>query len=405
MSINSIQHHSTLSLREIRQDLKENCKIRDDLSRDLRKVNNSVTELKTLATVINKELAKDQSLLKSLQSVSKKHGENATVRLKNDHFKFGQASNFFKKMVSSSRYQAEREAAVKKINAEGSTISAGKAITTLQAKVDEGLYRADKTKTWMAEENQKVQSFKNEIKKFESNIDELSKMERKAGEAEAKTRAARETFSIVYQSNAGCKALNSVARHVFGNSPPVNTKCGSNVVDEYRKAHGYEIFSHGAKELKHTIEAHCSDLSKLVKTGAEAWYTPTGKNITSFRGQGMTQSGVDKLITRFNADKSYNTESVYNLGQFFSTSTKQTVAAAFANSSQDDVRVLFKVNGNSSNGLSIPGGLQFQNDEGERLYSPLANFKVTNIQKQSSNVYHIALEEVGKVKRAPLLPY
>lgn len=405
MSISSIQHQSTLSLSEIRQDLRETCKIRDGLARDLRKVSNSATETKTLDAGFKKELAKDQLLLKSLQSVSKKHGENATVRLKNDHFKFGQASNFFKKMVSSGRYQAEREAAVKKTNAEGSTVSAGKAITTLQSSVDENLFRIDKIKTWMADENQQVQFLKKEIKKFESDIYELSKLERKAGEAEAKTREVRETFSIVYQSNAGCKALNRVARNVFGNSPPVNTDCGNKVVDEYRKAHGYEIFSRGTKELKHTIKAHCSDLSKLVKTGAEAWYSPTGKNITSFRGQGMTQSGVDKLITRFNADKSNNTESVYNLGQFFSTSTKQTVATAFANRSQDHVRVLFEVKGNSSNGLSIPGGLQFQNDEGERLYSPLANFKVTNIQKQSSNVYHIALEEVGKVKRAPLLPY
>jgi hypothetical protein len=63
-----------------------------------------------------------------------------------------------------------------------------------------------------------------------------------------------------------------------------------------------------------------------------------------------------------------------------------------------------KVKGNSSNGLSIPGGLSFENDEGERLYSPLANFKVTAVSRVASNTYNVTLEEVTKSDKAQLCP-
>ena len=142
-----------------------------------------------------------------------------------------------------------------------------------------------------------------------------------------------------------------------------------------------------------------------MKTASKAWYTPAEKNMTTYRGQGMTQSGINTLISQFNAAKYNETEIVYNLGQFFSTSGDINVASDFAKRSQDDAKIIFEVNGNSSNRLSIPGGLSFENNEDERLYSPLANFKVTAVTKAPSNTYHVTLEEVTKGDRALLLPY
>ncbi|MFC0139152.1 ADP-ribosyltransferase domain-containing protein [Erwinia mallotivora] len=110
-------------------------------------------------------------------------------------------------------------------------------------------------------------------------------------------------------------------------------------------------------------------------------------------------------MAQFNADKNKKTETVYKLGQFFSTSRDENVAKDFAKRSPDYEKIIFKVKGNSSNGLSIPGGLLFENYEGERLYSPHANFKVTAVFKEKSNTYNFTLEEVTKGDKAQLLPY
>lgn len=405
MPINPVRHNTVVPVNDIRQDRVELSKLRSNLSQKISGIKNTVTEINKSITAHKNNIAGNQSLLKSLQSVSAKHGENATVRLKNDHFKYGQASNFFKNMFHGSRYQTEREAAVQKINAEGSTVSAGKVIKTLQTRIDSALSKVNALKKEVAGYDKKIDNI--EAKKYgiEKKIGKLAKIETAAKEADEKKHKAREDFSMIYQSNAGCKALNIEARHQFGNAPSTGKVSGSKVVEEYRRVHGYEIFSRGNKVLESTIKANCSVLSELVKTGAKAWYTPTEKNMTTYRGQGMTQSGINTLISRFNADEQNKTETVYNLGQFFSTSRDVNVASDFANRSQDDAKVIFKVKGNSSNGLSIPGGLSFENDEGERLYSPLSNFKVTAVSRASSNTYHVALEEVTKVDRALILPY
>lgn len=239
----------------------------------------NITSIRNTVAILNKsilsyekDITSNRSLLKSLNTVLKKDGKDATVRLKNDHLKYGPASNFFKKILNGSRYASEREAAAKVMGVDDKVVSAETSIKTLQDKI------SDST------------------------------------------------------SNA---------------------------------------------RIVNTIKAHCSNLPKLVNTGAQAWYTPSEKNITTYRGQGMRQSGIDTLITQFKKDASSETKTAYQLGQFFSTSTNVNVADDFANRSQDDVKVMFTVKGNSSNGLSIPGGLSF-NNEGEKLYSPLANQSIAD---------------------------
>ncbi|MCX8958433.1 ADP-ribosyltransferase domain-containing protein [Erwinia psidii] len=405
MPINPVRHNTVVPVNDIRQERIELSKLRSSLSQKISDIKNSATEKNKSIAVHKNNIADNQSLLKSLHSVSAKNGENATVRLKKDHFKYGQASNILKKMLHGSRYQTEREAAVKKINAQGSTVSAGKVIKTLQTRIDSTLSEVHELKTEVAGYDKKIDNIEAIKYGIEKKLDNLTKIETNAKKADEKNHSARQNFSMIYQSNVGCKALNVEARHQFGNTPLAGKVSGSKVVEEYRRVHGYEIFSRGNKALESTIKANCSDLNELVKTGAKAWYTPTEKNITTYRGQGMTQSGINTLISRFNADEHNKTETVYILGQFFSTSRSVNVANDFANRSQDDAKVIFKVKGNSSNGLSIPGGLSFENDESEKLYSPLANFKVTAVSKASSNTYHVALEEVTKVDRALILPY
>ena len=405
MSINSIRNTTVAPMNDIRQKRIELSKFSKNLSQNISSIINCVTELNKSITAYKKNIASNQKLLKSLQSVSAKHGENASVRLKKDNFKYGQANNFFKNTFHGNRYQTEREAAVKKINAEGCTVSVGMVINTLQSKIDSALSKVDELKKEVAEYEKKIDNIEARKYGIEEKIEKLAKIESDAKIVNEKKHKTRQDFSLIYQSNAGCKALNIEARHQFSRAPSAGKVSGNKVVEEYRRVHGYEIFSRGNKALESTIKANCSNLSEMVKTGAKAWYTPTEKNITTYRGQGITPNGINKLISRFNADKQNKTETVYKLGQFFSTSRNVNVARDFAKRSPDVEKVIFKVKGNSSNGLSIPGGLSFENNEGERLYSPLANFKVTALSRVAPNTYHVTLEEVTKGDKAQILPY
>lgn len=407
MQINSIINNAVVPMNVIRQEKIELSKSRNNLSEKISGINNLVTELNRCITAHKNNIAGNQTLLKSLHSISAKHGENASVRLKYDNFKYGQASNFLKNTFHGNRYQTEREAAVKKVNAEGDTVSAEMVINTLQSKNDSALSKVNELKKEVTEYAKKVYNI--EVRKYEieKKIDKIDEIETDAKKSDEKNNKVRQDFSLIYQSNAGSKALNNEARHQFSSAPSAGKVSGNKVVEEYRRVHGYEIFSRGNKLLESTIKANCSNLSELVKTGAKAWYTPTEKNITTYRGQGITPGGINKLISRFDTDKQNKTETVYNLGQFFSTSRYVNVASDFAKHSQDDEKIIFEVKGNSSNGLSIPGGLSFENDEGERLYSPLANFKVIAVSRVgvASNTYHVTLEEVTKGDKAQLLPF
>ncbi|MDR6352608.1 hypothetical protein [Pantoea sp. SORGH_AS_0659] len=405
MPINSIRSNTVVPMNHIRQKRIELSKSRNNLSKKISGIKNCVTELNKSIAAHKKNISGNESLLKSLQSVSAKHGENVSVRLKNDHFKYGQASNFLKNTFHGNRYQAEREAAVKKVNAEGSTVSAGMAINKLQSKIDSAMSKVNELKKEVAGYDKKIDNIEERKYRIEEKIDKLAKIEIDAKKADEINQKNRDNFSIIYQSNAGCNAINIEARHQFSGAPSGGKASGNKVVEEYRRVHGYKIFTRGNKVFESTIKANCSNLSELVKTGAKAWYTPTKKNITTYRGQGITPSGINKLISQFNADKQNKTETVYNLGQFFSTSIDINVASYFANCSPDDEKVIFKVKGNSSNVLSIPGGLSFENNKGERLYSPLANFKVTTVSKVASNIYHVTLEEVTKDDKVQPLPY
>lgn len=405
MPINPATDRNVVSIDAIRQRQLPLVRNRNKIAKNISDIKNSIDAINKRTVAGNNLCNEYRLLLKNLVKVTCKHGDNATVRLKNNCLKPAEARNFFKKIFHGNRYQTEREAAAKLIQAAGDKVSAGEARATLQARLDATISKLDEIKAEASRHNIKLNDLKAQKDAIQKDIDELTETGKAAKEAEDTKNKARQNFSMIYQSNAGCRMLNAEARHQFGNALSRGNLKGSEVIAEYCSAHGYEIFSSGNKQLKFTIKSNCDDLQGLVKMGAEVLYTRAGKNITTYRGQGMTPNGIAKLIKQFNADKQNNTKTVYQPAQFFSTSLKMDVANDFAKRSQDSVKVIYKVTGNSSNGLSIPGGLPFNNDESERLYSPLANFTVTNIVKTRQGNYLVNLEEVNKVNNAQILPY
>ncbi|CAM3599103.1 MULTISPECIES: ADP-ribosyltransferase domain-containing protein [Yersinia] len=377
----------------------------ETLGQEVKKIKNELSTIKVQINEGKRAIRSNNILLKSLTGISNKHGDDVNVRLKNGSVKFGQGSNFLKNFVSGSRYQAERQEAAKYFGAEGCEVSAADGISKLNQKIN-----IIKSALLGLEENKGLQEAKlegvNDKKhRVDQQLQQIVAAEAKVRKADEANQKIRNDFSMVYQSNAGCKALNVEARYQFGQGRSPGSLSGSKVIAEYERVHGDNIFGRGNKNLKTTLKFNCSDLAQLVKTGAKAWYTPTSKNIITHRGQGITSAGINKLISQFNSDKTQNQTTTYSLGQFFSTSGDKKVAQDFANRSQDSERVMFEVKGNSGRGIFVSGGLAFENNEHEVLYSPLANFKVTSITQNNMGTYHVKLSEVEQNKKARLLPY
>ena len=213
MHIKSIRNGTIAPVKDIRQERVELSTLRKNLLQKISGMKNCVTEINKSITAYKKNIAYNQSLLKSLQSVSAKHGENATVRLKDDHFKYGQASNFFKNIFHGSRYQTEREAAVKKINAEGSTVSTGKVIKTLQTKIDSALSKVKELKTEGDGYDTKIDNFERKKYDIEKKIDRLAKIKTDVKEADKKTMRLEKIFQWYIKLTRDAKR--STLRHVI----------------------------------------------------------------------------------------------------------------------------------------------------------------------------------------------
>jgi len=391
-------HLTITTLQKKEAELKKESSV---IARELKKVTNTQTALQNKVDLNNKKLAAYNFYSQSLTGISSRHGENATIRLKSNHFKYGNGNNFLKRVMFSKRYQTERQKASELIGCQ-----TGKA-TVSQAKI------------WQASEAEKIAQTSNMLKKEELKLGsqmnslqtekdyikrELDTVNQALVRIESEKKFSqknRSDFSVIYQSNIGCAAVNIEARYQFSNSLESSSLTGSKVIAEYEKVHGDTIFSKGNKEIKDEIKYLCKDLPGLVKKGAEAMYTPSEKNITTWRGQNMTLQGMNNLLENFSKG-----EFLYRPGQFLSTSLSREVAKEFAKDSQGNVKVIFKITGNSSNPLTPGHGLRFDNDEKERLYSPLANFKVTSIKKiANTDFYSIEMQEVERNDKAPVLPF
>jgi len=394
---NSIHKAASLSCESMsRAELNQTKKSLSDQIKTIQKVKKDID--KPTYELIQ-QIKSVSSIVKEIKSITKKHGDNSTIRLKNDQFKYGESSSTFKRLfnIDKNRIKAERQEAAKILSnltgVEKESATSKELTLELNSRINDYNQEHDQIK-------EKLIPYEGQLRALNKELKTIVDIENKVKKADEEKLKARQDFCLVYQSNAGCKALNQEARKVFRKSDTSGFVSGSKVIQEYERVHGSEIFGRGNKDLKYRIKAQCDDLSSLVKEAAKGFYTPSSKTFTTFRGQGMTPSGIALLKEKFHA----NPNTVYRPGQFFSTSSKVGVANDFAKRSTDDIKVLFTVKGNSSNGLSVPGGLTFENDEGESLYSPLANFKVTSIQ-YSGGLYNVSLQETKQIKGAQLLPY
>lgn len=342
--------------------------------------------------------------ISNLDSLSKKNGSDSYVRMKSGNFKAGQPDNFVKKLLNGNRYGSERKAAAEYLGVKENSVSVGVAKSKLNSDLDKLTTTLDKNTNNLEDAQTDLEGLKeigSHLRKIPTKYHPSARTQsnkiKNGGEDEKIEQ--RRNFSTIYQTNIGCSGLNSHARAIYGKSSVANNPVSpKKVIDEYKKAHGQDIFGKGNKDLKIKIETLSGDIPTLVKTAATAFYTPSTTNIKTTRGQGMTKDGFNSLI---NGQEKNIT---YQLGQFFSTSKDTEVAKGFAKNSPDEIKVLFTINGNSSNSLLVQGGLTFGDNEKEKLYSPLAHFKVTDVSK-SKEFYNVTLTEQKSAKNAPLLPY
>ncbi|HEM7541018.1 TPA: hypothetical protein U2M54_000222 [Providencia rettgeri] len=379
---------------------------KNSLVSNINKIKTTIETNKAEMTELKEFIKHNMSFLKELKSISDQHGKDSQVRLKNGHFKLGQGSNVLKNIFSSGRYQTERTAAATLLNVTAKSVTVADStnlLTKLKAK-DESTLSALTDNNKNAQ--QQIASLSKELAPIETQLNTIKTQEADNEKAAEQLKNKRQQFSSIYQSNEGCKAINNEARYIFGNGKQGGSLSGSKVIAEYERVHGSDIFSKGNSHIKFELKCNSDNLNELVKTAAKNWYSPSSTTATTHRGQGMTSDGLNTLINNFNADKKSDNKTVYQLGQFFSTSSRNDIAKSFANQSQDDVKVMFLVKGNSGNGITPQAGLSFNNNESEVLYSPLANFSVNNIVKNSKeNIYKIELTEVKSQKDAQLLPY
>ncbi|WP_227732202.1 ADP-ribosyltransferase domain-containing protein [Yersinia proxima] len=368
----------------------------------IKSVTHAIATLTKEISTSQSDIKKNNSFLASLEGIVSKHGDDVNIRLKNDHFKLGQGSNFLKNLINGGRYKLEQQAAASKLEVKGSAVSAGIGMSALSQLIGNKTESVASSQTKRTDNQTKLSQLTTEKADIGKQIDAIETAEVNAEKLAKEHKELRNNFSMVYQSNEGCGAINAEARYQFGSANQPVKLNGNKVIAEYVKTHGDSIFSGGNAPIKSAIQFHCSNLSTLVKDVAKAWYTPTDTKTTSHRGQGMTQDGINKLITQFKNDSA---GSVYKLGQFFSTSKDVGVAKDFADRTGDSVKIMFEVKGNSGRGIVVSNGLKFENNEREVLYSPLACFAVTNIKGNDSKGYTIKLNEVGQDTKAKLLPY
>lgn len=385
MSVNNNRptHISSQSLQPAKAELQNKERT---LGSEIRGVKNSIDRLDT-------SIKSNQSSLNTLNAISDKLGGDASIRLKGNNFKPGSGNALF----SGSRYQKERADAATKLGVPGKEVSASKAISIVSSEIKNNKAELTSLRQDLGHKEAELKDVRiMQIK--DGKLGNVSTAKTSTDSVDPQTKKARQEFSLIYQSNAGCKALNAEARYQSGQSKTPGSLSGSKVIAEYQRSKGDNIFSGGNKDIKNTINACSTNLSSLVKTGAKAWYTPGGETIKTHRGQGMTQAGFNALTNG----------QTYKLGQFFSTSKSANVAKEFANDSKDAVKVMFEVEGNSSRGIFVGNGLSFGNSvtEEEKIYSPLAHFKVTRIVPAgASGINKVVLKEVKPSDNATLLPY
>ncbi|HHR5884621.1 TPA: hypothetical protein ACS78C_001296 [Providencia alcalifaciens] len=376
------------------------------LTNQLKVINNTIESHRKQFRDQQKEIKHIQErVFPKLMKISDQYGSDSMIRIKNKQIREQPSNSFLKKLFFGNRYKSELKIAAEMTESKKSHITASELSHYLNQRIFKYETENNELTQTICSEKKSLPSIKKELTQIN---DQLEKIQLQEAEAK-KIDEQNNNFALIYQSNAGCKAINAQARYLYGSSTQSASLRGSDVIAEYERVHGDNIFTKGNKHYKSDLNSYAKGLTTLVETATQNWYTPTMTPEKTFRGQGMTIQGLHTLIQHFNADKNHDNKTVYQLGQFFSTSSIYDIAERFAKPGDNEVKVIFTVMGNSGNEIYVSDGLGFNDNESERLYSPLANFTVTNLTRSSAQnndyTYHITLEEVPLQKGAKLLPY
>ncbi|CNL25573.1 Uncharacterised protein [Yersinia intermedia] len=384
---------------------------KNTLCASIQKVGNVLTELNRKINVETNNLNKNDAFLKSLKGIASKHGDDANIRFKNGHFKHGQGSNFLKNLLNGGRYKLEQQAAATQLVVKGSEVSARTGISTFTQKIKTINESLDSSKGELKEKKAELGKLNANLNDVDKNIANVNKIAFAAEKENAGRKDFLNKFATLYQTNVGSKVMNATARFQSGRSEFNSFELkGKEVIAEYEQTHNASIFNGGNKDLPSIIKSLCGDnLPIMVRKATEVLYTPSDVTTKSYRAQGMTSDGINTLINQFNANNKGKEETVYRVGQFFST-TKDVnkTDKFFEHQIQDNIKVMFEIKGNSGSGILVSNGLAFNEGEKELIYSPLANFKVTAITKNPNNIrgdYTIKLQEAERNDKSDFIPY
>ncbi|WP_434525718.1 hypothetical protein [Photorhabdus asymbiotica] len=428
----------------------ENLEARKNISSQLSVIKNNSTKLQDDVNVKssrinqlqnwvkndNKDISELTKAMENLSNVKNLGGETE-LRLKNGKLK-PVNTGCIKNIIHKNRYSEEKAQAKDKYNSGDNNLSINfmkhkiestkKDITEfeseisklkddikpIQKKIDELTNQKqvlDKKDSSLKEKIAlEYKSEKMELEKFQKELNNIQskkiKLEAKLVEYHKKASERLLEFGRIYQSNAGCSVLNKAAREIYRKNnlsdlPGISNKA---IYDEYYKAHNDNYRPKEWQNVKLLIEQSCRGNTKdIVQAAADDLYQPQGKMIKTYRGQGITEAGYNKLVKSFKNIKRNNPEQipVFKAAQFFSTSKTKSVAEGFSVAGRGERAILFVVQGNSGRSLSVDYGLQFNNGgENEVLYSPKACFGVSKIEGNT-----IYLHETKYYEDAPVMPY
>jgi hypothetical protein len=208
-------------------------------------------------------------------------------------------------------------------------------------------------------------------------------------------------FSTMYNTNAGCRAINTATR---GSKLNVNV---TQIMNEIGRRHPPEAIARYKPAIK-TGESLKLDMEifatkdNLQRVAAQIYgratsSTPSGKRV--HRGQGMTPRGVDKLIALRQSGTAVKAT------HFLSCDDDLETAKEFAGQydKHKEEPVLFQIRGFSNARLrpymDVLG-------ESETFFTPHANFQIDLIGKGQDTGYTIVrLTEIAPTKNAVPLPY
>ncbi|ALL39847.1 hypothetical protein B9T65_05670 [Serratia marcescens] len=203
-------------------------------------------------------------------------------------------------------------------------------------------------------------------------------------------------FMDVYSSNYGFKAINSAMREGKSDFYVLSDE----IISEIKRTHGDDSFSRGAKRELDEIKYHGAGYYDKDKINDIKYtlYNQSGEYSVSYRGQDLSRSAAEKYASLMGTGQCIHSASI------LSVSSKKEAAEGFMVSNGAKWKAFFTIRGFSSiinNARYIPRG------EGERVFSPYADFEVVKVSmRESSKTYFIELKEVkGNQKGSQVMPY